>query len=318
MSDKEEIVQILTLFRYGKRNSFLNLETNELYSTDLCPENIQDTINKGRNFMKKYFPNNSFPFNQKDFKCIISDNIRTIKSIIYRLTDYLPKEDFQSMSQGVLKEFTKKNIPNTVYDDKIFKSFEYIDNLASEYSKKEEEYQKLYDDVEKEMSKRSEKVHQLYLKYLNHPSFTEKTYEFFKLSFVYDFLFFIDQEVQKNFYEEQKIMKEVFEQLGVNKKIIELCFSIKEINSCFSHQLVCSYYNEMDKVRKNKEDTKKIVMYSAHDLYVHCLINLLEIKDKKNLDIYLMMKLILLSLRKIIMKNFISELIIMMSLLKFL
>jgi len=281
MSDKEEIVQILTLFRHGKRNSFLNLETNELYSTDLCPENIQDTINKGRHFINKYFPNNSFPFNQKDFKCVISDSIRTIKSIIYRLTDYLPKEDFQSMSQGALKEFTKKHIPNTVYDDKIFKSFEYIDNLASEYSKKEEEYQKLYDDVEKEMSKRSEKVHQLYLKYLNHPSFTGKTYEFFKLSFVYDFLFFIDPEVQKNFNDEQKIMKEVFEQSGANKKIIELCFSIKEINLCFSHQLVCSYYNEMDKIRKNKEDKKKIVMYSAHDLYIHCLINLLGIKNKK-------------------------------------
>ena len=59
-------------------------------------------------------------------------------------------------------------------------------------------------------------------------------------------------------------------------------------------------------------------MYSAHDLYIHCLINLLEIKDKKNLDIYLMMKLILLYLRKIIMKNYILELIIMMIQLKFL
>ena len=281
MSDKEEILQVITLFRHGKRNSFLNLETNELYSTDLCPENIQETIDKGRNFINKYFPNNTFPFNQKDFKCVISDSIRTIKSIIYRLIDYLPKEDFKSMSQEALKEFTIKNIPNTVYDDKIFKSFEYIDDIASKYSKKEEEYKKLYDDVEKAMSEKSEKVLQLYKKYLNHPSFTGKTYEFFKLSFVYDFLFFINPEVQKNFNEEQKEMKEVFEQLDANKKIIEFCFSIKEINLCFSHQLVCSYYNEMDKIRKNKEDKKKIVIYSAHDLYLHCIINLLEIKDKK-------------------------------------
>ena len=37
----------------------------------------------------------------------------------------------------------------------------------------------------------------------------------------------------------------------------------------------------MDKIRKNKEDKKKIVFYSGHDLYLHCLINFLEIKDKK-------------------------------------
>ena len=282
MSNNEEIVQIITLFRHGKRNSFLNLDTNEIYSTDLCPENIQETIDKGRNFLKKYFPQNSFPFNPKDFKCVISDSIRTIKSLIYRLIDYLPKEDFASMSQKALKEFTIKNIPNTVYDDKIFKSFEYIDDLASKYSYENDEYKKIYDEAEKEMGKESEKVLQLYQKYLNHPSFKGKTYEFFKLSFVYDYLFFIDKEVQKNFNEEQKKMKEIIQKLDSNKKIIEFCFSLKEVNLCFSHQLVCSYYNEMDKVRKNCDDKKKIVMYSAHDVYIHCLINLLEIKDKKN------------------------------------
>ena len=281
MSNKEEIVQILTLFRHGKRNSFLNLDTNEIYSTDLCPENIQETIDKGRNFIKKYFPSNSFPFNPKDFKCVISDSIRTIKSIIYRLIDYLPKEDYMSMSQEALKEFTIKNIPNAVYDDKIFKSYEYIDEMASKYSKEKEEYKKIYDEVEKEMEKKSDKVLQLYQKYLNHPSFKGKTYEFFKLSFVCDFLFFIDPKVQENFNEEQKIMKEVLEKLDANKRIIEFCFTIKEINLCFSHQLVCSLYNEMDKIRKNKEDKKKLIMYSGHDLYIHCLINLLEIKDKK-------------------------------------
>ena len=52
----EEIVQIITLFRLGKRNSFINLETNILYPTDLCPENIQTTTDKGRYFIKKYIP----------------------------------------------------------------------------------------------------------------------------------------------------------------------------------------------------------------------------------------------------------------------
>ena len=281
---KEEILQIITLFRHGKRNSFINLDTNKIYSTDLCPENIQTTIEKGRQFIEKYFPLNNFPFNSKDFKCVISESIRTIKSIIYRLIDYLPKEDFNSMSQKDLKEYTIKNIPNTIYDDKIFKSFEYIDDIASKYSKENEEYKKIYEEVEKEISKQSNKVIELYNKYINHPSFKGKTYEFFKLSFVYDFLYFIDNEVQKNFNEEQKIIKKILGDLNANKRIIETCFSIKEINLCFSHQLICSYYNEMDKIRKNKEDKKKLIMYSGHDLYLHCLINFLEIKDKTKFE----------------------------------
>ena len=284
MSNKEEIVQIITLFRHGKRNSFLDLENNKLYPTDLCPESIQTTIDKGRKFIKKYFPSNSFPFNSKDFKCVISESIRTIKSIIFRLIDYLPKEDYMSMSEEKLKEFTIKHIPNTVYDSKIFKSFEYIDDLARVYSEPNEEYKNLYDEVEKELAKKSDKVLQLYHKYLNHPSFKGKTYEFFKLSFIYDFLYFIAPEVQQNFTEEQKIIKEVLGNLDANKRIIEICFTIKEVNLCFSHQLICSYYHEMDKIRKNKEDKKKIVMYSGHDLYIHSLFNFLEIKDKKKFE----------------------------------
>ena len=280
----EEIVQIITLFRHGKRNSFINLETNILYPTDLCPENIQTTIDKGKHFIKKYFPMNNFPFNSKEFGCIISESIRTIKSILYRLIDYLPKTDFSSMSEGALKEFTIKNIPNTIYDSKIFKSFEYTDDLASKYSKENNEYKKIYEDVEKEISKQSNKVIELYNKYSNHSSFKGKSYEFFKLSFIYDFLYFIDPEVQKNFNEEQKIIKKILGDLNINKRLIETCFSIKEINLCFSHQLICSYYNEMDKIRKNKEDKKKLIMYSGHDLYLHCLINFLEIKDKTKFE----------------------------------
>ena len=276
----EEILQIITLFRHGKRNSFLDLETNQYFSTDLCPENIPETINKGRNFIKKYFPK-EFPFNSKDFKCVISESIRTIKSIIFRLIDYLPNLDYNTMDEKALKEFTLKNIPNTIYDAKIFKSYEYIDYLGEKYSLQNEEYNKLHTEVEKEMEKKSEKVFKLYKKYLDHPNFKGKSYAFFRLSFVWDFLFFIAPEVQNKFTEEQKMVKEILEKLDANKRIIELCFSIKEIHLCFSHQLICSYYNEMNKVRNNEEDKKKIVMYSGHDLYLHCLINFLGIKDKK-------------------------------------
>ena len=87
----EEIVQIITLFRHGKRNSFINLETNILYPTDLCPKNIQTTIDKGHKFIKKYIPLNNFSFNSKEFGCNINESIRTIKSILYRLIDYFPK-----------------------------------------------------------------------------------------------------------------------------------------------------------------------------------------------------------------------------------
>ena len=45
-SNGEEILQIINLFRHGKRNSFVDLETNEYFSTDLCPENIETTIEK--------------------------------------------------------------------------------------------------------------------------------------------------------------------------------------------------------------------------------------------------------------------------------
>ena len=58
----EEIVQIITLFRHGKRNSFINLETNILYPTDLCPENIQTTIDKGRYLYKKTYSFKQFLF----------------------------------------------------------------------------------------------------------------------------------------------------------------------------------------------------------------------------------------------------------------
>ena len=41
----------ISLFRHGKRNSFINLDTNETFLTDLCVESIPITIEKGRNFI---------------------------------------------------------------------------------------------------------------------------------------------------------------------------------------------------------------------------------------------------------------------------
>ena len=133
-NQNEKILQVICLFRHGKRNSFMNFETNQEYSTDLCEDSIITTINKGKKFINKYF--NKFPaspFNQNDFKCYISNSLRTIKSIIYRLIDYLPEADFKSMNHKELKEYTIKNIPNTLYDDKIFKSYEYCDLVSSKY-----------------------------------------------------------------------------------------------------------------------------------------------------------------------------------------
>ena len=283
----DEILQVISLFRHGKRNSFMNFETNQEYSTDLCEDSLITTINKGKKFINKYF--NKFPaspFNKKDFKCYISDSIRTIKSIIYRLIDFIPKEDFKSMNQKELKEYTLKNIPNTIYDDKIFKSYEYCDLISSKYCNLDPNYKKLFEEIENEISKKSKKALEVYKKYLNHPIYKGKTYEYFKICFISDFLFFISPEVQKNFNEEQLIIKDVMGKLKANKRMIDLNNANKNANLCFSHQLICNYYEEMDKIRKNSEDQKKIILLSAHDLYLNCLLNFLEIEDKSKFEYY--------------------------------
>ena len=281
MSDSQEkILQVISLFRHGKRNSFMNFETNQEYSTDLCEDSLIDTINKGKKFIEKYFTKfPASPFNPKDFKCFISDSTRTIKSIIYRLIDLIPHADFKSMSYNELKEYTIKNIPNTVYDDKIFKSYEYCDLISSKYCNLDPNYKKLFDEIETEISKRSQKALEVYKKYLEHPIFKGKTYEYFKICFISDFLFFIAPEVQKNFSQEQLIIKDVMGKLNANKRMIDIDLVNKNTNLCFSHQLICNYYQEMDKVRKNDKNQKKIILFSAHDLFLNCLLNFLEIKD---------------------------------------
>ena len=157
--EEEEILQVFNIFRHGKRDAFVNLETNEQYPGDLSEDAIINTINKGRNFIKKYFSKfPSSPFNPKDFKCIISNSIRTIKSCIYRLIDLLPKADFKSMNMEEVKEFTIKNIPNTVYDDKIFLSYAYTDPIVDKYCNADPNYQNLFTEIEAELSKKSKKA----------------------------------------------------------------------------------------------------------------------------------------------------------------
>ena len=51
----EEILQVFNIFRHGKRDAFVNLETNEQYDGDLSEDSIINTINTGRNFIKNYF-----------------------------------------------------------------------------------------------------------------------------------------------------------------------------------------------------------------------------------------------------------------------
>ena len=288
MSDSEEkILQVISLFRHGKRNSFMNFETNQEYSMDLCEDSISKTINKGKKFIDKYFKKfSTSPFNPKDFKCYISDSIRTIKSLIYRLIDFVPQSDFKSMNQNQLKEYTIKNIPNTIYDDKIFKSYEYCDLVSSKYCHMDPNYKSLFDEIETEISKKSKKALELYKKYLEHNIFKGKTYEYYKICFICDFLFYITPEVQKNFNEEQLIIKDVMGKLNANKRMIELNNANKNSNLCFSYQLICNYYQEMDEIRKNSEKQKKIILFSAHDLYLNSLLNFLEIEDKSKFQYY--------------------------------
>ena len=284
---QEEIIQVLSLFRHGKRNTLMNLETCQSCSADLFADTLAITTNKGRKFIEKYFHKFSpFPFNPKDFKCIISETIRTIKTIIYRLVDLLPKADFKSMKEEELKEFTLKNIPNAIYDGKIFKSHAYCFDISSKYCYANPHYKQIFEEVEEEISKKSKKSLEIYKKYLESPMFKGKKDEYFKLNYIYDFLFYISDDVQQKFNEEQLIIKDVFDKLNVNKRMLEVHFENKNVNLCFSHQLICNYYQEMDKVRKNSEDKKKIVLFSGHDIYLITLLNFLGFEDKTKFNYY--------------------------------
>ena len=190
------------------------------------------------------------------------------------------------MDHNQLKEYTLKNIPNTIYDDKIFNSYQYCDFIASKYCNLDNNYKNLFTEIETELSKKSPKTLELFKKYLQHPIFKGKSYEYYKLCFISDFLVYINPEVQKTFTEEQKILKNVMEKFDTNKRMVDIDIANKNSSLCLSHQLICNYYQEMEKVAKNSDDKKKIVFFSAHDLYMTCLLSFLEIKDKSKYRYY--------------------------------
>ncbi|ORX85169.1 phosphoglycerate mutase-like protein [Anaeromyces robustus] len=281
-NSNEEILQVISLFRHGARNTFVNLDNNDYYPTDLCEDKIINTINKGKHFVNKYF--NVFspsPFNNNDFKCYISDTTRTIKTIIYRLSDFVPQEDFKNMKQEELKEFTFKNLPNVVYDDNIFKSFGYANRITCNYFKKDPDYELLLKELESEIGKESEKALEHYKNYLNHPNFKKMAFPNFVIISIYDFLFNVKPEVQKTFTKEHLIIKDVMKKLNANKRIMDINVSNKNTLLCILHQLLTHYHEEMKKVKENDKDKKKIVLFSAHDLYLSSLINFLGV-DKTN------------------------------------
>ena len=280
-NNNEKIIQVISLFRHGRRNCFLNFDTNEFFSADLCPESLNITINKGKKFIEKYFSHFTSPFNSKDFKCFISDTIRTIKTIIYRLSDLIPNSDFKSMNQNELKDFTIKNIPNAVYDDKIFMSYIYCCLISAKYCNKDPNYINLFKEVEAEISKKSKKALELYKKYLDNPVLKGKEYEYFKLSYIYDFLFYSSKEIQEQFNEEQLIIKNIFGELDVGKRMNDIDLNNKNVNLCFSHQLMYNIYEEIQKMKNNSEEQKKIILFSAHDLYLISLLNFLEVDKSK-------------------------------------
>jgi hypothetical protein len=127
--------------------------------------------------------------------------------------------------------------------------------------------------------KNQKKAVEIFKRYLVHPFFHGKIFEHLKLSFIWDFLCLQKPEIEKTFSEDQKLIREVMTELNVYKKLIELNFANKNANFCFCHQLICSYYNEIDKLRKNADDKKKIILLSAHDLYLKGLLNFFEVKD---------------------------------------
>jgi hypothetical protein len=183
------------------------------------------------------------------------------------------------MKYQELKDFSIKNIPNVIYDDKIFKSYVYTDLIASKYCHKDPNYNALYDEVRNEISKRSKSALALFDNYLNSPCFKGQNLEYYNLCLVYDYLAFT--QPQEHFTEDQKIVKNVLIELNANKRLIDIHLENKNVQVCFTHQLISHFYEEMNKIKNNSEDKKKIILFSGHDLYLTCLCMFLEVDLKK-------------------------------------
>jgi len=274
----EEILQVISLFRHGKRNTFENLDTDEFLPNDLTEDGIEDIITKGKNFADRFFkcfPTS--PFNDDDFKCYISDTPRTIKTIIYRFSDLVPQEDFKAMNQNELKGFTQRNFFNVVYDDKIFNSYIYANDISMKYFKTDPDYKKLCRELENEISQRSEAALKRYKGYLNLESDMMMDMENYKIIVLHDFLFNATPEIEQTFTEEHKIIKEVMEKYSANKRMIDINISNRNVHLCTIYQLIRFYYEEMKRIKENDQDKKKIVLFSGHDLYLAALVKFLGV-----------------------------------------
>ena len=93
--------------------------------------------------------------------------------------------------------------------------------------------------------------------------------------------------------------------LNANKRMIDIDNSNKNVNLCFSHLLICNYYKEMDEIRKNSKEQKKIVLFSAHDLYLNSLLIFLEIEDKNKFQYNFDDEINFIILRRIMIQNYI-------------
>jgi len=278
-NSNEEILQVISLFRHGARNTFMNLDTHERYSADLCDDKIINTINKGRHFVNKYF--NAFspsPFNDNDIKCFFSYTTRTIKTLIYRFSDFLPKDDFKSMSQEELKEFAIKNFPNAKFEASMFK---YDVSVACKYYSLDPDYSKLLNELEKEIGQQSQAALELYKKYTHKPEGARGHMDNYMITFIYDFLFNVKPEVQKTFTNEQLIIKDVMGKLKANKRMMDINLSNPNSLKCNVKGILECFYKEMTKIKENAEDKKKIIIISGHDINLACLIGFLETDKSK-------------------------------------
>ena len=268
MNLKEDIQLVISLFRHGKRNSFINLNNFEYNETDLTEDGIKDIIEKGEKFINKYFsPMKESPFNKQDFKVYISDTIRTIKSFLYKISPLLSEKNFENKTHKELKEYTLKNF-NTIYDEDLFNSYIYCDEIAAKYSYKSEEYNNFLKNIENKLLNKSQSTLNLYKKYCNCELFKGKPYDYYKLNFISDFLNYVNPEVQKNFTKEQKEMKEVFLEENSYKKIIDITLNNPNVYIPYLFQLIEVLKSEINKVLNNEKDKKKIIFLSAHDLYL--------------------------------------------------
>ena len=306
MNENEEIIQIFLIFRHGKRNSFVNLDTGKIYETDLIKENTNITISKGRNFISKNFPNESKEiFNKNNFKCFISNSIRTIKTFLFRVYDFLPEnnKNFFNYNEKDLKEICIKNF-NADFNSKIFSSFEESNKIANFYTLKNSKYFEFLNEIQNELKKKN--CLNLFLKYYNNETFEKRELKYFSLCIIYDFLNYSLDEDKKNFTKEHFEILDVFNKLNVNKKLMDLILKNKNVFVAYNYKLFEAIKNNLITVEKNY---KKLIFFSAHDVYLCSFLNSLNFDvENKNYSFDDEIKIVVFKKKnKIFVKFFYNE-----------